>query len=294
MNNKTKNEEFIMKPTVDYCFKELMAVEKVRKGFVAAVLKISPEEIRSIELKETILRKHTEEEKIGILDVYVELNNQTQIDMEMQILYFQYWKERTIYYVSRMYADTIQEGMDYDALKKCVQISILDFILFPDNDEFYSCYQLREQETGELYSDLLEFHVLELPKLANTTHPEDAILRWAKFFHGKTREEMEEMAVKDEYIYEAFQMLDRMSMDEEKRREYDAREKAIRDHNSLVKQYRTMGLEQGRAEGKEKEKSAISKLISKLIEDNRIDLVQEMAKDEQLMDQLLMAYDLYE
>ncbi len=122
------------------------------------------------------------------------------------------------------------------------------------------------------------------------------------------------MAAKDEYIYEAFQVLDRMSMDEEKRREYDAREKAIRDHNSLVKQYRNMGLEQGRAEGLEigkteglkigkaegkaegeaQTKYEISKLIAKLVEEGRMDLIQEMAKDEKLLDQLLIEYNLVE
>lgn len=30
------NEDFIMLPTVDFCFKELMRNPKVRKGFIAA------------------------------------------------------------------------------------------------------------------------------------------------------------------------------------------------------------------------------------------------------------------
>lgn len=45
-----ERQEFLMKPKVDFCFKELMAQEAVRRGFLGAVLKVSPEEIR-----ETIL-----------------------------------------------------------------------------------------------------------------------------------------------------------------------------------------------------------------------------------------------
>lgn len=45
-----KNANFLMSPTVDYCFKELLAYPEIRKGFVAAVLNKAPEEI-----KETIL-----------------------------------------------------------------------------------------------------------------------------------------------------------------------------------------------------------------------------------------------
>ncbi|HJB95285.1 MAG TPA: hypothetical protein H9765_06640 [Candidatus Mediterraneibacter intestinigallinarum] len=32
------NDNFIMLPTVDFCFKELMKNPKVRKGFVGAIL----------------------------------------------------------------------------------------------------------------------------------------------------------------------------------------------------------------------------------------------------------------
>ena len=35
--------EFIMKPKVDFCFKELMDDDEVRRGFIAAVLNLPPE-----------------------------------------------------------------------------------------------------------------------------------------------------------------------------------------------------------------------------------------------------------
>ena len=43
--NRT-DDEFIMLPTVDFCFKELMRNEKVRKGIIAALLGVRPEEIK--------------------------------------------------------------------------------------------------------------------------------------------------------------------------------------------------------------------------------------------------------
>lgn len=39
------DDDFIMLPTVDFCFKELMRNEKVRKGIIAALLGVRPEEI---------------------------------------------------------------------------------------------------------------------------------------------------------------------------------------------------------------------------------------------------------
>ena len=38
MKTKTR-DDFLMSPTVDYCFKELLAYPEIRKGFVAAILK---------------------------------------------------------------------------------------------------------------------------------------------------------------------------------------------------------------------------------------------------------------
>ena len=40
-----KKDDFIMLPTSDFCFKELMQNSKVRKGIISALLGINPEEI---------------------------------------------------------------------------------------------------------------------------------------------------------------------------------------------------------------------------------------------------------
>lgn len=54
MNEQTKvitqetpeKEEFIMLPTVDFCFKELMQNAKVRQGMIAALLGVEPRKSR--------------------------------------------------------------------------------------------------------------------------------------------------------------------------------------------------------------------------------------------------------
>ncbi len=46
-------KEFLMKPKIDFAFKEIMAEEQVRIGFLSAVLKLNPNDI-----KETRILKH--------------------------------------------------------------------------------------------------------------------------------------------------------------------------------------------------------------------------------------------
>ena len=63
------------------------------------------------------------------------------------------------------------------------------------------------------------------------------------------------MAKSSEYLGEAYEVLQRLSADDKKRIEYEAREKAIRDHNALmnsaIRRGHLEGLEEGRKEGRE-------------------------------------------
>lgn len=52
-----------------------------------------------------------------------------------------------------------------------------------------------------------------------------------RFLGGKERKEFEDMAGKDEYIGEAYNELKKLSMDEQKRMEYELRQKAARDRD---------------------------------------------------------------
>lgn len=109
MNERT-NENFIMLPTVDFCFKELMQNPKVRKEFIAAVLGKDPKEIRETTLIPTSTRKESRDAKLGILDVMVEMEDGALINMEMQVAYFGYWSSRVLFYISKSYSGQIKEG----------------------------------------------------------------------------------------------------------------------------------------------------------------------------------------
>ena len=107
--NAENNDNFIMLPTVDFCFKELMKNPKVRKGFVAAILGKSPETVRRTTVIDTELRKESEDDKLGILDVLVELEDGGRMNMEMQVPYFEYWANRVLFYVSKIYTGQIKK-----------------------------------------------------------------------------------------------------------------------------------------------------------------------------------------
>ncbi len=242
--------EFIMKPKIDFAFKEIMENENARTGFLAAVLGLHPEDIKTSHIMNSHLRKTHEEDKLGILDVRVLLNDDTQIDTEIQLSELKIWADRALFYISKMYTEQIEKGQKYDVLKKCVSISILDFILFEDYTEFYSRFHIREDTRHFMYTDKMEFHVIELPKLAKEWKEECSNIElWAKFINAEEREEFAMIAEKDPYIKSAYEQLQIISQDKEKRLEYEAREKAIRDHYQFMFEAEQRGIEIGEQRG---------------------------------------------
>lgn len=106
---------------------------------------------------------------------------------------------------------------------------------FEEETEFYSQFHILEDTRHFLYTDKMEFHVIELPKLSKELCKEcSGIELWAKFINAEEREEFDMIAEKDPYIKSAYDQLQLISRDKRKRMEYEAREKAIRDHNQLI------------------------------------------------------------
>ena len=228
-------DHFIMKPKIDFAFKEIMEDTKARTGFLASILQIDPNDIKETRILNSNLRKLHENDKLGILDVRILMNDDTQIDTEIQLSELKIWSDRALFYISKMYTDQIGKGQKYDVLKKCVSISILDFILFENEPEFYSRFHILEDTRHFLYTDKMEFHVIELPKLPDSLRDDSGRIElWAKFINAEKKEEFDMIAEKDPYIQSAYDYLQVISQDEQKRLEYEARQKAILDHNQSI------------------------------------------------------------
>ena len=108
-------------------------------------------------------------------------------------------------------------------------------------NKFYSSYHIREDECGEILTDKMEFHIIELVKLPKDSNS-TSIYDWAKFITTKNREEFEMLAHKNKYLKEAYKQLDVISQDKQKRLEYFTRQKAIYDINTMMEEYFESGM----------------------------------------------------
>ena len=268
---------------------QIMTDEKARIGFLAAILKIKPEDIKETQLLNTDLKKVHEDDKQGILDVRILMNDDTEADIEIQLSELKVWADRALFYLSKIYADQISTGQNYNVFKKCVSISILNFNLFRGETQFYSCFHIREDTRNFVYTDKMEFHVLELPKLPRELKEDCSNIElWARFINAERKEEFDMLAQKDPYIASAYEQLQVISQDKEKRLEYEARQKAIWDYNQMMYEAEQRGIKQGEQRAGER----INKLHALLIEKGRFEDLKCSATDEGFQKQLMQQYNI--
>lgn len=147
-------------------------------------------------------------QKQGIVDVLLELNDDTKINIELQIRTVKHWDKRQLFYMGKLLTEELSAGEDYEQMKKCITISILDFHLTWDNN-YHKKYLLRE-ENGELFSDLVELHILELNKVLTGRRVDE----WIRLFNVETEEDLEmlETMTRNPGILEAVKEVRHMSL----------------------------------------------------------------------------------
>ncbi len=270
----------LMKPIVDFVFKQIFASDKKESRIVLmdllnAILGLKEEEkITEIIYLNPYNDKAYEDDKISIMDVKVKTQKDEVIDIEVQINNKDNYRKRTLYYWSKMYGETIEKGKAYETLKKCIVVNILDFNLLQETKKYHSKFRVKEiAENFELLDDL-EIQYIELPKFNDTKHIEDMgqLEHWLVFIKDAGNEDKEklvnEVRTKSEVIDMAGKMLEVLSQDEKARQAYYQREKWLLDEKSKVEyakilqeRAREEGVKQGIEQGKLEEKIAMAKKL---------------------------------
>jgi predicted transposase/invertase (TIGR01784 family) len=222
--------------TSDYLFKFLLQSDTdVLKALICAYLDISFADIRKIQVTNSITLSDNPAGKEMILDVKSEMNDDTIINLEMQVLNNYDWPERSISYLCRCF-DNLRTGQGYHLVKGAVHIGFLDYTLFPDSPEFFSKYRLRNERTGQLYTSKFLISVVDLMHINLATGEDKRSHRdlWARFFKAQTWEDLKMITQQDPYIEKAVTSVYKLSEDERFRQQYEAREDFIRqqiDHD---------------------------------------------------------------
>ena len=257
----TSDEKITVKLTNNYAFQKIFKNTKIVKGFLMALLDLKEYEIKKIEITDPFTFGKNNEEKEGILDIKLILNQNRKINIEMQNTYQDDWTERSLFYNCRMFTDGFQKGHPYGELPPCIHVGILSFnqMISPN---YYHKISLMDEKTKEIYSRKFQFHMLELKKLENVKEKQKRkpLYQWAKLIAAQTWEELEQESKGNKYMERALEEMIKISQDEKERYLYLREEMAESDRVSQIQSAQRIGHEKGRVEGKKE--GEILKLIS--------------------------------
>ncbi len=212
--------------TNDYLFRALMQRNtRVLKSLICSLLHLDPDDVTSVTILNPIELGETIDEKNYILDIKVDLNGHTTINLEMQVVNEGNWPERSLCYLCRVF-DNLNRGEDYEDVHPAIQIGLLDFTLFEDSPEFFANYYLMNQKNHRIYSDKFRLSVLDLTQIDLATEEDRAyqIDHWAALFKATTWEELKMLAKNNQYIEDAVTTIRQLTQEEKIRQQCEARE----------------------------------------------------------------------
>lgn len=224
--------------TNDYLFRALLQRNnRVLKALICALLHLMIDEVLSVTIENPIELGKSIDSKYFVLDIRVLLNNNTIINLEMQVMDYANWPERSLSYLCRSF-DSLETGEDYLDVKPVIHISFLDFTLFEEYPEFYATYMLMNVKNHSIYSDKLRLSVVELNQMELATEEDKAfqIDYWAALFKAKTWEDIKMLAEKNEYLNEASETIYQLSAEEQIREQCRAREEYYRIERTMQHQ----------------------------------------------------------
>jgi predicted transposase/invertase (TIGR01784 family) len=246
-------------PTNDMIFKMMFGDPKHSRiliHFLNAVIK--PESpIKSVEIIKGELVKERLDEKGVRLDVVARTDKEI-INVEMQLKDNRDMVGRALYYWSKLFGTQLYKGEEYIGLRRTVSISILGFEPFKD-ERYWHTFFIKDKETNEYLTDLLEMHFIELNKMRELDE-KSALSFWIEFFKNPYSDKIKPVYKFVPELKEAKEVYEQAKSDPEAQEYMRVMEKAKRDYCSDINSAKN----EGKAEGELKAKrEAALKMLKK-------------------------------
>lgn len=256
---KENKEKKVLKPTNDFVFKKIfgsVGSERITTSLLEAILKI---DITAIDLdKNPITEKDVLNDKMGIMDIRVEINNKIDADIEMQIIDQGNIEIRLMRYVSKIFIRGLKAGENYLDAKESIAILIANFEIEKHKNvkKILTEYEMREKNYGNIVlTDKIKVYILELPKIERIKSKDESLNLWIKFMKDLEVKKMVDKEDKEleetiQAIQEAEKKYEELCQDEHARYIAELREKYIEDSISI----KQLGYENGKKDGKKEGK----------------------------------------
>lgn len=269
--------KLLLNPRNDVVFKLLFTRNpNLLRSMLEAVL---AERIDSLTVQNPELPGELHSDKGIVLDVRVLLADGKRIDVEMQMRVTPELRSRLVYYAARDYSRQLTPGESYASLTPTTLVVWLEQPLERYRSKFHSIFEFRERESGELFSDQIVLHLLQLrdcPPTGAHGPLDSALVRWAQFLSVDTFDKLASLAAEDPIMAEAAHSLEHLSQDPEAARLAREREDSAFFYRMGLRLSREEGIAEGREVGiAEGERLTLRQSIVQLCQLFNIELTTE-------------------
>lgn len=252
--------------------------EKYLKSFLSAILS------EDIKIKEVVhdsrLEQLAREQKYGILDLDVKLENGETINIEMQMQNHNNMEKRSTFYASKKITEQVGIGTKYDDIKRVIVISILNYSFLDVPEYVNKTVRVIDKHRTLKLNNIVEYYYIELEKFRkNNPNMKEPINQWLAFIDME-REDLLDMATKEnKIIKEAKKSYNILTGEAEIKRLAEIRLMSDMEEQAALSSARQRGTEEGLKQGIEEGlQQGIEKGIQQGIEKGQKDALYNIAK----------------
>ncbi len=250
-------EERYINPHTDFGFKRLFGSEFNKELLVSFLnaLFAGKKEIRDVTYMNSEQLGERIESRRAIFDVYCETTDGEKFIVEMQNVYQEFFKDRTIYYSTFPIREQAKKGEWDFHLNGVYTVGLLNFI-FEDKGESASRMQhevkLMNVDTKEVFYDKLTYIYVEIPKFDKTE--EELVTMYDKWMYvlKNLSRLMERPAALQERVFtRLFEQAEIAKFNASDLKAYEDSMNAYRDIVNAINTARKDSFSEGKAEGRE-------------------------------------------
>ncbi|XZN98861.1 MAG: Rpn family recombination-promoting nuclease/putative transposase [Microcoleus sp.] len=263
-------------PKTDYAFKKIFGSSESKDiliSFLNALIYEGNSTIQDLEIINPNLPPKVEGLKDSYLDVKAKLNNGTLVIIEMQVLNVQSFGKRVFYNAAKTYAFQLQAAQGYRLLKPVIALTITDFEMFPESEDFSSRFVLKEVNKNFTYPENdLDLVFVELPKFTKEEGQLETLAdKWIYFMkNARSLTSVPETMDSIPEIHQAFDIANQARLSREELEDLDRREQFIYDQQGAIIKAVQEGIEQGIEQGMREKTIAIAQQLLSRLDDQTI------------------------
>ena len=281
--NELKQVKGYANLTNDYMFKRVFGSEECKDILIAFLNRIVGNgDIDDVSFQNTEHLGPTADDRRAVFDIAVRTKSGEEYIIEMQLAQQEYFRDRALFYAS--YPIMNQAVLTKEEFRKthsdegvfrwnfCLKpVRFIAVVNFPmahnskwDESSYFSSYRLREDESGELLHDKLQFIFLELARFDKREDELETYCdKWMYLFKNMSHLRERPKVFYEKEFDRLFEMAELCNFTSDEYYDYQNSQKMIYDYENTIdfakKQGRTEGLAEGLEKGREDKSQEIAR-----------------------------------